>query len=270
MKSHHQKQIISSLQSETPTLKRNDVGESGFDFSIGTAGGLTFYALAQSFPESAMLPLDEIGSVSTGLAAGVVGALAKMQSECGKQELLKNYKPEAAAAGAGLVTGLSVAGITGGSLVMSLADGGTTFVCVAVPTLMAHYYKNSAKTKICPGLNGGDRHSGICTQKICRECFCLFFPDEKSEGNIQKKWISAYELFSFLHFQGLSVLDGIAMIEDEDFNVTCKKSDAGLRFNVKSLETWIDKNERLLAIYQGKGKKLPNETKQDILSQLNL
>lgn len=146
--------------------------------------------------------------------------------------------------------------VTGGFL---LAAGGTALV------------KYTARSKVCPGLLGGKQHPGKCSQRICRECFAMFVPDNNMKTlDTSPEWLTWYQVASYLQFQGLSFLDSLELTDDYGDKWNIKEGIGGShRIFRSSFMGWLDREgKKQLVQYAGRGKDRLGKTRREINSKL--
>jgi hypothetical protein len=223
---------------------------------LGTAGGLAAYAtIPAATITSRAGNADELMAASFGLAVALFSSIGRAPTGCADEDKAEDIFETGKGAAGGAAFGMSAAALTSAPL-LSLLDGGILTGSVLLAAIGTQWFRRSRKKKFCPGLRG-IRHQGNCSQRVCRQCYSLFVPDEslKTLDCKLKRNLDSYEIASVLHFQGLSYLDVERLVEDHILDWAPTRSPGGnLYVNCSRFSDWVDNNSGELAKYIGLAK----------------
>src|SRR5439155_4662912 len=108
------------------------------------------------------------------------------------------------------------------------------------------------KRKHCP--HKGCEAEGDCSQRVCRSCMRLFFPDERGIDCSRRVNLDWYAIASYLDEQKLSYVDAEVLVREHMKDWTLYTgTDKSVFIDCASFLGWVAEHKAELARYKGKG-----------------
>ncbi|AQR73037.1 hypothetical protein [Sphingomonas sp. LM7] len=237
------------------------------DPALGVAAGAATFVLAQAaLPAAATTHIDGLTAVVVGAAVSLAPCLAGLKSLCHGPDA---RKPKLAAGTLGATAGASlgglIAGATGvgkaGLVLFSLVDGGILLAATLLTGWVATYSVAQVREKSCPGLSGGPRHRGDCSNRICPDCGIFYFPDETARDLSASPdlFLNLRQIYSYLQYQGLDILDSACLLRD-NYQAFAKagitlinQRSQSIEFERDKFDAWARSHARTIAGYRTRG-----------------
>jgi hypothetical protein len=167
-------------------------------------GGAFYFFLPELVGYGHTGSADEASALLAALSAAFFGSIRMVRTLCqGAKETTEETALNIAKGAVGGATlGLSIAAVTVAALA-SVIDGGIILGTTLAGGAGAQIASKVRKVKRCPHCD----EKGKCSQRICRHCYCIFYPDDKPVDCSQITALDWYQTASILQKQHLTFLD---------------------------------------------------------------
>jgi hypothetical protein len=214
---------------------------------------------------------DEVSAFFAALAGGFLGNIKRFPTLCAdfSEEKKLRRKEISQNVLTGFFGGSSVVALTPAPLV-SFVDLSILLGFILIVPFVGLQSERIIKKKICP--HSDCMKKGNCSQRVCRHCFRLFWPEDIAVDPSKIVALDWLSVASFLHMQGLSYLDSEKLVRENFYQwKLLPQKDDGNNESVKiacnNFQSWVFSNNAKLLSYKSSG--LQDKSKEDAIKYLD-
>lgn len=245
---------VSSPQRGPGRNRSENTADSLRRIAFAALAGIGDYSLLPSI-HLGKLPAHIVAesAIFMSISAYLLSGIDRIKTLCANdpEQKLNDRKNVSLGAVGGLSLGATVAAVALAAippLHPILLAGGLLLVFTGAGMGGSQVWNKSAKIKYCPHCF----HKGRCDQKVCRDCYNLFFPLDIQHNCDDNPVLSFIEVASYLRKWKLSYFDAKKLVEEhwKEWEWLANAENEN-QIDCGSFFDWIDKSKSVVTRYGG-------------------